>query len=89
MKRSSTKQALMIRNLRAVDDLLFTAEALLRQRLRRESPRTCAEDIDAEVIRWLQTRRGAEAGDGVGRLVPWPRSHETGSSRRSRRSPRT
>jgi hypothetical protein len=49
------------------------AEQVLRQRLRRESPRRSHKVIEREVNRWRVARPGAENGDAPGRVVAWPR----------------
>ena len=48
--------------------------AMMDQRLRREDPGASDEQIRARLRDWLHTRPGAELGDGVGRVVPWPRA---------------
>lgn len=47
--------------------------ALMRQNLRRRRPDASEEEIEQELRAWLATRPGAEAGDGVGRVVALPR----------------
>jgi hypothetical protein len=49
------------------------AEAMMRQRLRREYPEADEAEIEARIITWLQERPGAESGDACGRPVAWPR----------------
>ena len=48
--------------------------AMMGQRLRREDPDASDEDIRSRLHHWLHTWPGAELGDGVGRVVPWPRA---------------
>lgn len=60
--------------LRVAFDLYEAGEALLRQRLRRQSPEMSEEDIEARVVAWRLRRPGAELGDGDGEPVAWPRS---------------
>ena len=48
------------------------AEAMLRQRLRREIPRMTRGAIEVEVRRWQHERPGARHGDGPGRVVTSP-----------------
>lgn len=60
-------------NLRLALDLFETGEAMMRQTLRREFPAATAEELEARFRAWLWSRPGAEAGDAVGRSVPWPR----------------
>jgi hypothetical protein len=45
-------------------DLWTTGVLLRRQTIRRASPEASEEDVDAALTRWLQTRPGAEMGDG-------------------------
>lgn len=48
-------------------------EAMMRQRLRRESPKASPAQIEAEIDAWLQHRPGAEHGDFPGApLEPAP-----------------
>jgi hypothetical protein len=54
-------------------DLFAMGMEMLRTRLKREEPGLSDEEVEQRVDRWLLTRRGAEAGDGQGRPVPWPR----------------
>jgi hypothetical protein len=53
-------------------DLYEAAEAIQRQNLRRRFPGDSPERIEKRLIEWLLTRRGAELGDTVGNLRPWP-----------------
>jgi hypothetical protein len=59
--------------LRLALQLAETAERMLRQRLRRESPTLSDDDIEQRVAAWYSRRPGAELGDGEGRPAPWPR----------------
>lgn len=52
------------------------AEAMLRQKLRRQYPEASAEEIDQRVIEWRLHRPGAEFGDGPGVPIVWPRQRE-------------
>ena len=52
---------------RTVLELYDVAEAMMRQRLRRERPELDEAAIEAEVLRWLRHRPGAEHGDAPGR----------------------
>ncbi len=54
-------------------ELYDLAEAMVRQRLRRESPDASDAEIEAGVSAWRLRRPGAEHGDCPGRVVPWPR----------------
>lgn len=46
---------------------------LMRQRLKREHPGETDAEIERRITAWLHERPGAEHGDAVGRVVPWPR----------------
>lgn len=61
------------RRFRQALELYDLAEAMVRQRLRRERPDASDAEIEAGVRAWRHERPGAEHGDGPGRLVPWPR----------------
>lgn len=60
--------------LRLALDLYEFAEAMLRQRLRRENPGVTEAEIDLRVGEWLSDRPGAENGDGEGVPGTWPRT---------------
>jgi Rv0078B-related antitoxin len=47
----------------ATFDLNETAEALMRQNLRRRFPRESEEQIETRVLAWLRDRPGAVHGD--------------------------
>jgi len=53
--------------------LIEFAEAMLRQRLRRDHPGVSEEEIDAMVGSWYAERPGAELGDAKGVPGTWPR----------------
>ena len=72
----STDAAQVASRLRLAFDLFATGEAMMRQRLRRESPDAADREIEARVQRWLADRPGAEYGDAIGRPAPWPRTTE-------------
>ena len=57
--------------LRIAFDLHEAGVELMRQNLRRARPRASREEIESLLEEWLQTRPGAEHGDGPqGRLRP-------------------
>ncbi|MBV9947003.1 MAG: hypothetical protein JOZ69_09155 [Myxococcales bacterium] len=58
---------------RVAFELAELAEAMLRQRLRRERPDRTEDQIDAFVDAWRQRRPGADHGDAEGTPVVWPR----------------
>jgi hypothetical protein len=60
-------------NLRLAFELIEFAEAMLRQRLRREHPDASEQDIDVMVGVWYAERPGAELGDAEGVPGTWPR----------------
>jgi hypothetical protein len=62
--------------LRLTLDLAELAEDMLRQKLRRDRPRRSGARIEAEIDAWYSRRPGAERGDAVGRLRPWPPAHD-------------
>lgn len=62
---------------RVACDLSDAAARLVRARFRRENPAATDDEIAALVQEWLETRPGAEAGDGVGRAVAWPRARRS------------
>lgn len=47
-------------------DLNETAEALMRQNLRRRFPRETEDQIELRLLEWLRDRPGAEHGDASG-----------------------
>jgi hypothetical protein len=59
--------------LRVAFDLSDAAIVLVRARLHREHPRATDAEVERLLESWLSTRPGAEHGDGVGRVVAWPR----------------
>jgi hypothetical protein len=59
--------------LRLALEMHAVAEAMMRQRLRREYPDADDAEIEARIVAWLQERPGAESGDASGRPVAWPR----------------
>jgi hypothetical protein len=61
------------RRFRQAIELYELAEAMVRQRLRRELPDADEAEIEAGVKAWRIRRPGAEDGDCPGRVVPWPR----------------
>ena len=48
-------------------DLYETAEAIMRQNLRRRFPYAQEAEIERQLVSWLRRRPGAEHGDGPGR----------------------
>jgi Rv0078B-related antitoxin len=48
-------------------DLYETAEAILRQNLRRRHPEADEAEIEHHLAAWLRHRPGAEHGDAAGR----------------------
>lgn len=54
-------------------DLYELAEAMVRQRLRRQEPDADEAQVEAGVRAWRLRRPGAEDGDSPGRLVTWQR----------------
>jgi hypothetical protein len=64
----------LARRLRTALDLCSLGESMRRAQLRREHPDATDEDIEALLVAWLETRPGAERGDGWGRPISWPPS---------------
>jgi Rv0078B-related antitoxin len=58
--------AIMAR-MRMTFDLYETAEAMMRQNLRRRHPGASEAEIERLLVAWLRHRPGAEHGDAVGR----------------------
>ena len=65
----------MAARLRTAFDLCALGESMRRAQLRREYPQATEDDVEALLAAWLQTRPGAEHGDGWGRAISWPPSH--------------
>ena len=61
--------------LRLAFQLYEFAEALFRQRQRREEPGITDAEVDRRVGEWLSERPGAELGDAEGLPGTWPRRH--------------
>lgn len=66
--------AALATRLRTAFDLCEMGESMRRAQLRREHPDATDEAIEALLVTWLETRPGAEYGDGWGRSIPWPPS---------------
>ncbi|HEY7582096.1 MAG TPA: hypothetical protein VIB78_00500 [Acidimicrobiia bacterium] len=54
-------------------DLTELGAELRAQRHRREHPDASEAEVRQIVAAWLGARPMAPEGDGVGRIVPWPR----------------
>lgn len=52
-------------------ELFEAAEALMRQRLKREMPGASEDEIEAKIVAWLQDRPGAPHGDAPGTPRAW------------------
>ncbi|MHB8420759.1 MAG: hypothetical protein ACYDCL_22015 [Myxococcales bacterium] len=59
--------------LRVAFDLFEAGCAMMRQNLRRRFPAADDAEIERRLGHWLSERPGAEGGDAVGRVGPWPR----------------
>jgi len=55
-------------------DLCELGEAMRLAQLRREHPGATPAEIEALLVAWLETRPGAEHGDGWGLPISWPPS---------------
>jgi hypothetical protein len=74
MASPPTEAAAVLDRFRLALDLYELGEALMRQRLVRENPGMPADEIEARLAAWLQSRPGAEWGDADGRPEAWPRT---------------
>jgi hypothetical protein len=63
----------MAERMRLAFELADLAEAMFRQRLRRDRPALTEAEIEALVDAWRLRRPGAEHGDAQGTPVAWPR----------------
>lgn len=66
MRAVAVRDPALIARVQATFDLYETAEALMRQNLRRRFPRETDEQIERRILAWLQDRPGAEHGDASG-----------------------
>lgn len=66
MKEPIRDPAVMSR-MKMAFDLYETAEAIMRQNLRRRFPDASEAEIERRFVNWLHRRPGAEHGDGIGR----------------------
>ena len=66
MKESIRDPKVMSR-MKMAFDLYETAEAIMRQNLRRRFPDAQEAEIERQLVDWLRRRPGAEHGDGPGR----------------------
>jgi hypothetical protein len=61
------RDPLVMSRMRMAFDLYETAEAIMRQNLRRRFPDAPEAEIERRLGDWLRRRPGAEHGDGIGR----------------------
>lgn len=54
----------ILQRMRQAFDLYEFSDQLMRQNLRRRHPDADEEEIERRFVEWLQTRPGAEQGDG-------------------------
>jgi hypothetical protein len=66
-------ESIELERMRIALELVDLAEAMFRQRLRRERPARTEAEIDGLVQAWRERRPGAEHGDAEGTPVAWPR----------------
>jgi Rv0078B-related antitoxin len=66
-------QNLVAERVRQALELSALTEAMMRQRLRREHPDEGEAELETRMLRWRQTRPGAEHGDAAGVVGTWPR----------------
>ncbi|MPZ17205.1 MAG: hypothetical protein GEV06_04735 [Luteitalea sp.] len=69
----SVSHETLAKRLWTANELFKTAFVLKRLQLRRAFPGISDEDLTRRLGAWLRERPGAEHGDGVGRVIPWPR----------------
>jgi hypothetical protein len=55
-------------------ELYALGEAMMRQRMIRESPTLPPAEIESRLVQWLEERPGAASGDTIGRACVWPRT---------------
>ncbi len=65
---SKERNLQVLERMRLTFDLCQTAEAMMRQNLRRRHPALGAEEIEKLMDEWRLTRPGAEHGDGPGQV---------------------
>lgn len=65
--RGSIRDPAVLSRLKMAFDLYETAEAIMRQNLRRRFPDAPESEIERRLVEWLHRRPGAEHGDGEGR----------------------
>lgn len=73
MEVDATPHETPAQRLRIALDLFELGLDMMRQKLRRETPDATEDELQAQLVAWLQERPGAELGDGVGRPGHWPR----------------
>jgi len=66
-------ESAMAERMRLAFELSDLADAMFRQRLRRDRPALMEAEIEALVDAWRQRRPGAEHGDAQGTPGAWPR----------------
>lgn len=71
-RRRPISDPAVLQRMQIAFDLYATAEAMMRQNLRRRNPSATDEEIEAGIREWLHRRPGAEIGDGVGHRRPRP-----------------
>lgn len=65
--KGSIRDPAVLSRLKMAFDLYETAEAIMRQNLRRRFPDAPEAEIERRFVEWLHRRPGAEHGDGEGR----------------------
>ena len=61
-----TRDPDVLARMKTTFDLVETAEAMMRQNLRRRFPAEDDRQIERRLLAWLQERPGAEQGDASG-----------------------
>lgn len=65
--REPVRDPAVMSRMKMAFDLYETAEAIMRQNLRRRLPDAPEDEIERRLVDWLHHRPGAEHGDGDGR----------------------
>jgi hypothetical protein len=68
---------LAAQRLRTAFELFEAGCEIMRQNLRRRHPALSPEELERELVAWLQQRPGAEHGDAPGPPGRWPRTRTT------------
>lgn len=70
---SMSSAAVIGKRLELALELADLGAEMYAAKLRRENPSLSATEVEALLVKWFQTRPGAELGDAAGRCIAWPR----------------